>query len=172
MEEREEFAIEEGLHQAIMVELASGAPDLQVLRMLLPKILGIKSYCLIGLPAPKQLLFKFDQYDDFVTAQGRQGLRQVLNEKRKLAYGSQKPDERRNNKIASEVIEATKNGGADGVTSVATKIIRERLQRQILMMVDYEADKYTNGGGFDRPTSCGNKEFQVVNVPQAFDFWQ
>ncbi|PHU15099.1 hypothetical protein BC332_16304 [Capsicum chinense] len=56
MEKREAFAIEEGLHQAIVIKLSSGAPNLKDLRTLLLKHLGIKGHCLIGSLAPRQLL--------------------------------------------------------------------------------------------------------------------
>nr|XP_009796813.1 PREDICTED: uncharacterized protein LOC104243331 [Nicotiana sylvestris] len=44
MDEREEFAKEEGLHQAVMIKLSSDAPNLQILRSILPKIFGIKAF--------------------------------------------------------------------------------------------------------------------------------
>ncbi|KAM3232822.1 hypothetical protein P3L10_018181 [Capsicum annuum] len=71
MEKREAFAIEEGLHQAIVIKLSSGAPDLKDLRTLLPKHLGIKDHCLIGSLAPRQLFIWCDQYDDYVIAFAR-----------------------------------------------------------------------------------------------------
>ncbi|OIT20447.1 hypothetical protein A4A49_37852 [Nicotiana attenuata] len=40
MEERQQFAVEEGLHQAVVLKLSPRAPDLQVLTTLLPKIIG------------------------------------------------------------------------------------------------------------------------------------
>lgn len=35
-EERQEFVMEEGLHQATVIKLSPGAPDLKELRVLLP----------------------------------------------------------------------------------------------------------------------------------------
>ncbi|OIT25223.1 phospholipase a2-alpha [Nicotiana attenuata] len=54
MEERQQFAREEGLHQAIVVEVSARAPELKEIRTLLPKQLGVKGHCLIGLLAPRQ----------------------------------------------------------------------------------------------------------------------
>ncbi|KAH0642842.1 hypothetical protein KY289_033816 [Solanum tuberosum] len=68
MEERQDFMIEEGLHQAVVFKLSHGAPDLKVLRSILPKHLGTKGNCLIGLLAPRQVLLRFDQYEDYVLA--------------------------------------------------------------------------------------------------------
>ncbi|KAF3672208.1 hypothetical protein FXO37_07638 [Capsicum annuum] len=65
MDKREAFAIEEGLHQAIVIKLSLGAPDLKGLRTLLPKHLEIKDHCLIGSLAPWQLLLWCDKYDDY-----------------------------------------------------------------------------------------------------------
>ncbi|KAH0757597.1 hypothetical protein KY290_021090 [Solanum tuberosum] len=71
MEERQDFMIEEGLHQAMVFKLSHGAPDLKVLRSILPKHLGTKDNCLIDLLAPRQLLLRFDQYEDYVLALSR-----------------------------------------------------------------------------------------------------
>nr|XP_009799813.1 PREDICTED: uncharacterized protein LOC104245823 isoform X1 [Nicotiana sylvestris] len=56
MEERMEFAKEEGLHQLI------------ALRNVLPKLFGIKEPSLIGQLAPRQLLIMVDQHEDFVNS--------------------------------------------------------------------------------------------------------
>ncbi|KAK6795133.1 hypothetical protein RDI58_008586 [Solanum bulbocastanum] len=53
MEERQDFMIEAGLHQAAVFKLSHGAPDLKVLRLILTKHLGTKGNCLIGLLAPR-----------------------------------------------------------------------------------------------------------------------
>ncbi|WMV28476.1 hypothetical protein MTR67_021861 [Solanum verrucosum] len=71
MEERQDFMIEEGLHQAVVFKLSHGAPDLKVLRSILPKHLGTKGNCLIGLLAPRQILLRFDLYEDYVLALSR-----------------------------------------------------------------------------------------------------
>ncbi|KAK4725143.1 hypothetical protein R3W88_027922 [Solanum pinnatisectum] len=68
MEERQDFMIEEGLHQAVVFKLSHGAPDLKVLRSILPKQFGTMGYCLIGLLASRQILLRFDQYEDYVLA--------------------------------------------------------------------------------------------------------
>jgi len=62
LDEREQFAKEEGLHQAIVIKLSFGATDLQVLRSLLPKIIGIKGHCVLGLLTQRQILMHCDQY--------------------------------------------------------------------------------------------------------------
>ncbi|XP_070034157.1 uncharacterized protein [Nicotiana tomentosiformis] len=71
LDERMEFAKEEGLHQAVVVKLSSNAPDVSTLRNLLPKFFGIKGQALIGQLAPRQLLIRIDQHDDFVNSLGR-----------------------------------------------------------------------------------------------------
>ncbi|KAG5602264.1 hypothetical protein H5410_033634 [Solanum commersonii] len=71
MEERQDFMIEEGLHQAVVFKLSHGAPDLNVLGSILPKYLGTKGNCLIGLLAPRQILLRFDLYEDYVLALSR-----------------------------------------------------------------------------------------------------
>ncbi|KAG5576207.1 hypothetical protein H5410_056341 [Solanum commersonii] len=70
-EERQDFMIEEGLHQAVVFKLFHGVPDLKVLRPILPKHLGTKGNCLIGLLAPRQILLRFDQHEDYVLALSR-----------------------------------------------------------------------------------------------------
>ncbi|KAG5600333.1 hypothetical protein H5410_031703 [Solanum commersonii] len=57
-----------GLHQAMVFKLSHGAPNLNVLRSILPKHLGTKGICLIGLLGPRQILLRFDQYEDYVLA--------------------------------------------------------------------------------------------------------
>lgn len=71
IEERQQFSIEEGLHQAIVIKLSPGAPDLKILRELLLKHIGTKGRCLIGLLAPLQLLLRFDHNDDYVVSLSR-----------------------------------------------------------------------------------------------------
>ncbi|KAH0781814.1 hypothetical protein KY290_001412 [Solanum tuberosum] len=71
MEERQYFIIEEGLHQEVVFKLSHGAPNLKVLRSILPKHLGTKDNCLIGLLAPRIFLLKFDQYAYYVLALSR-----------------------------------------------------------------------------------------------------
>ncbi|KAG5572606.1 hypothetical protein H5410_062372 [Solanum commersonii] len=71
MEERQNFMIEEGLHQAMVFKLSHGVPDLKILRSILPKHLGTKGNCLIGLLAPRQILLRFDQYEDYVLVLSR-----------------------------------------------------------------------------------------------------
>lgn len=67
MEERQDFMIEEGLHQAVMFKLSHGAPDLKVLRSILSKHLGTKDNCLIDLLAPRKFSLRFDQYEKLRT---------------------------------------------------------------------------------------------------------
>ncbi|KAG5623567.1 hypothetical protein H5410_008785 [Solanum commersonii] len=71
MEERQDFMIEKGLHQAVVFKLSHGALDLNVLRSILPKHLGTKGNCLIGLLSPRQILLRFDLYEDYVLALSR-----------------------------------------------------------------------------------------------------
>ncbi|OIT37037.1 hypothetical protein A4A49_48878 [Nicotiana attenuata] len=70
--ELEEYAVEEGLHQAVVMKLSYGAPELQELRNLIPTQFGIKGRCLIGLLAFRQLLIRCDVHDDFVTVLSKQ----------------------------------------------------------------------------------------------------
>ncbi|KAG5616032.1 hypothetical protein H5410_015856 [Solanum commersonii] len=71
MEERQDFMIEEGLHQAVVFKLSHGAPYLKVLRSILLKHFGTKGNCLIDLLAPRQILVRFDQYEDYVLVLSR-----------------------------------------------------------------------------------------------------
>ncbi|KAH0765449.1 hypothetical protein KY285_001320 [Solanum tuberosum] len=71
MEERQYFIIKEGLHQEVVFKLSHGAPDLKVLGSILPKHLGTKDNCLIGLLAPRNFLLRFDQYAYYVLALSR-----------------------------------------------------------------------------------------------------
>ncbi|KAK4730979.1 hypothetical protein R3W88_023967 [Solanum pinnatisectum] len=71
MEERQDFMIEEGLHQVAVFKLSHGGPDLKVLRPILTKHLSTKGNCLIGLLAPRQILLRFDLYEDYALALSR-----------------------------------------------------------------------------------------------------
>ncbi|XP_019265781.1 PREDICTED: uncharacterized protein LOC109243328 [Nicotiana attenuata] len=71
MDERMEFSKEEGLHQAIVVKQSSNVPDLPTMRTILPKNFGIKGQVLIGQLAPRQLLVRADQHEDFVNSLAR-----------------------------------------------------------------------------------------------------
>lgn len=66
MEEREQFAREEGLHQAVIIKFAYGKPVLSELRKLLPKQFDVKGNCNIGQLDFRHLLVRFDLYEDFV----------------------------------------------------------------------------------------------------------
>ncbi|KAG5584967.1 hypothetical protein H5410_045401 [Solanum commersonii] len=66
MEEREQFAREEGLHQAVITKFAYGKPVLSELRKLLPKQFDVKGNCNIGQVDFCHLLIRFDLYEDFV----------------------------------------------------------------------------------------------------------
>jgi len=63
--ELDEYAIEEGLHQAVIMKLSYGAPSLHELRKLIPKQLLIKGLCLIGSLTARHLLICCDIYEDF-----------------------------------------------------------------------------------------------------------
>ncbi|KAG5597744.1 hypothetical protein H5410_038976 [Solanum commersonii] len=71
MEERQDVMFEEGLHQTVMFILSHGALDLKVLRSILLKHLGTKGNCLIGLLTPRQILLRFNQYEDYVIVLSR-----------------------------------------------------------------------------------------------------
>lgn len=60
--------IEKGMHQAVMLKLSHGAPDLKVLKSILLKHLDIKGSYLFSLLALRQILLRFDQYKNFVLA--------------------------------------------------------------------------------------------------------
>lgn len=66
MEEREQFAREEGLHQAVIIKFAYGKSVLSELRKLLPKQFDVKGNCNIGQLDIRHLLIRFDLYEDFV----------------------------------------------------------------------------------------------------------
>ncbi|PHU18093.1 hypothetical protein BC332_13788 [Capsicum chinense] len=66
MEEREQFAREEGLHQAVIIKFAYEKSVLSELRKLLPKQFDVKGNCNIGQLDFRHLLVRFDRYDDFV----------------------------------------------------------------------------------------------------------
>lgn len=67
MEEKQDFTIEEGLHQAMVLKLSHGAPDFKVLRSILSKHIGTKGNCLIFL----QILLRFNQNEDYVLVLSR-----------------------------------------------------------------------------------------------------
>lgn len=72
VKELEEYAVEEGLHQAVVMKLSYGAPELLELRKIIPAQIGIKGRCLIGLLAVRQLLIRCDAYEDFVAIVSKQ----------------------------------------------------------------------------------------------------
>ncbi|WMV36933.1 hypothetical protein MTR67_030318 [Solanum verrucosum] len=71
MDEVNEFSIEEGLHQAIILKFSYGKPVLHELRKVLPKQLDIKGHCNIGQLEFRHLLIRFDLYEDFVQGLSR-----------------------------------------------------------------------------------------------------
>ncbi|KAM3222352.1 hypothetical protein P3L10_021622 [Capsicum annuum] len=60
---RQAFPKDEGLHEAIVIKLSMGSPNLSILRSILPKFLDTKGHCLVGLFAQRRLLICMDQYD-------------------------------------------------------------------------------------------------------------
>lgn len=72
VKELEEYAVEEGLHQAMVMKLSYGAPELLELRKIILAQIGIKGRCLIGLLAVRQLLIRCDAYEDFVAIVSKQ----------------------------------------------------------------------------------------------------
>ncbi|XP_060186928.1 uncharacterized protein LOC132616506 [Lycium barbarum] len=71
MEEIAQYTVEEGLHQALVLEFSYGQPNMNELRKLLPKILGVKGKCLVGWLARRHVLIRFDKYEEFVLAATR-----------------------------------------------------------------------------------------------------
>ncbi|KAG5582925.1 hypothetical protein H5410_053552 [Solanum commersonii] len=65
---RQVFAQEEGLHQAIIIKFSFDTLEVKDLRTVLPKHLGIKGNCLVGLLARRHILLRIDQYEDHVVA--------------------------------------------------------------------------------------------------------
>ncbi|KAG5608473.1 hypothetical protein H5410_019754 [Solanum commersonii] len=70
--ELDEYAVEEGLHQAVIMKLSYGAPSLHELRELIPKQLVIKGSCLIGSLAARHLLIRCDLYEYFCSVLSKQ----------------------------------------------------------------------------------------------------
>ncbi|KAH0766086.1 hypothetical protein KY285_001957 [Solanum tuberosum] len=66
--ERQVFAQEEGLHQAVIIKFSSDTLEVKDLRTILPKHLGIKGNCLVGLLARRHILLRIDQYEDSLVA--------------------------------------------------------------------------------------------------------
>ncbi|KAG5620370.1 hypothetical protein H5410_005588, partial [Solanum commersonii] len=66
--ERQVFAKEEGLHQAVIIKFSSDTLEVKDLRTVLPKHLGIKRNCLVGLLARRHILLRIEQYEDYVVA--------------------------------------------------------------------------------------------------------
>ncbi|KAH0765652.1 hypothetical protein KY285_001523 [Solanum tuberosum] len=66
MDEVNEFSIEDGLHQAVILKFSYGKPNLHELRKILPKQLDIKGHCNIGQLEFRHLLIRFDLYEDSV----------------------------------------------------------------------------------------------------------
>ncbi|XP_060170339.1 uncharacterized protein LOC132601255 [Lycium barbarum] len=71
MEEIAQYTVEEGLHQALVLKFSYGQPDMNELRKLLPKILGVKGKCLVRWLARRHVLIRFDRYEEFVLAATR-----------------------------------------------------------------------------------------------------
>ena len=66
MEEREQFAREEDLHQAVMIKFSYGKLVLSELRKLLPRQFDVKGNCKIGKLSFRHLLVRFNLYEYFV----------------------------------------------------------------------------------------------------------
>ncbi|WMV19584.1 hypothetical protein MTR67_012969, partial [Solanum verrucosum] len=64
--ERQVFAQKEGLHQAVIIKFSSDTLEVKDLRTVLPKHLGIKGNCLVGLLARRHILLRINQYEDYV----------------------------------------------------------------------------------------------------------
>ncbi|KAK4718855.1 hypothetical protein R3W88_017193 [Solanum pinnatisectum] len=66
MDEVNEFSIEEGINQAVILKFSYGKPNLHELRKVIPKQLDIKGHCNIGQLEFCHLLIRFDLNEDFV----------------------------------------------------------------------------------------------------------
>lgn len=66
MEEVNQFTIEEGLHQAVIMKFSYGKPDVHELRKLVPKQYDIKGMCNIGQLEFRHILVRFDLFEDYV----------------------------------------------------------------------------------------------------------
>ncbi|KAK6778250.1 hypothetical protein RDI58_024968 [Solanum bulbocastanum] len=66
--ERQVFAQEEGLHQAVIIKFSSDTLEVKDLLTVLPKHLGIKGNYLVGLIARRHILLRIDQYEYYVVA--------------------------------------------------------------------------------------------------------
>lgn len=66
MEEIEQFTVEGGLHQALLMKFSHNKPDMQELNKILPKYFGSEGRCLIGWLARRQILVRFDRMEDYV----------------------------------------------------------------------------------------------------------
>ncbi|XP_070012939.1 uncharacterized protein [Nicotiana sylvestris] len=66
MEEVNQFTIEEGLHQAVIMKFSYGKPDVHELRKLVLKQYDIKGMCNIGQLEFRHILVRFDLFEDYV----------------------------------------------------------------------------------------------------------
>ncbi|XP_009610101.1 uncharacterized protein [Nicotiana tomentosiformis] len=66
MEDVNEFTIEEGLHQAIIVKFSYEKPELHAFRKIFPKQFEVKRFGNIGQLEFQHILIRFDLYDDYV----------------------------------------------------------------------------------------------------------
>lgn len=68
MEEIDQFTIEEGPHQALLMKFSHDKLDMQELHKILPKYFGSQERCLIGWLAHNQMLVRCDRMEDYVIA--------------------------------------------------------------------------------------------------------
>lgn len=66
MEDVNEFTIEEGLYQVVIVKFSYGKPEMHEFRKSFPKQFEVKGYCNIGQLEIRHILVRFDLYDDYV----------------------------------------------------------------------------------------------------------
>ncbi|XP_075099066.1 uncharacterized protein LOC142175954 [Nicotiana tabacum] len=66
IDEVNEFTREEGLHQAVVMKLSYGKPELQEFRKIFSSQFDVQGRCNIGLLDFRHLLIRFDLYSDYV----------------------------------------------------------------------------------------------------------
>lgn len=71
MDEIQQFSVEEGLNQAMLMKLSFTHPSVHELRKLIPKQLGFKGNCRIGQLEHRHMLIRFDLYKDYVHVASR-----------------------------------------------------------------------------------------------------
>lgn len=71
MDEIQQFSVEEGLNQAMLMKLSFTHPSVHELCKLIPKQRGFKGNCRIGQLEHKRMLIRFDLYEEYVHVSSR-----------------------------------------------------------------------------------------------------